>query len=58
MLLKIKNLGSDFMTITGGFLRHGETTMVEPWEVRVWANDPSKSIEIVEDEPKTKKKKK
>ena len=57
MLLRIKNLGSDFMTITGGFLRHNETTTVEPWEVRVWANDPTKHIEIV-DEPKTKKKKK
>lgn len=59
MLLKIKNLGSDFMTITGGFLPHDGITMIEPWEYRVWANDPSKNIEIITDEePKTKKKKK
>ena len=58
MLLKIKNLGSDFMTITGGFLPRGGVTMIEPWEYRVWANT-SKDIEIITDEePKAKKKKK
>ena len=59
MLLKIRNLGSDFMTITGGFLPRGGVTMIEPWEYRVWANDPSKNIEkVTDEEPKAKKKKK
>ena len=47
------------MTITGGFLPRGGVTMIEPWEYRVWANDPSKNIEkVTDEEPKAKKKKK
>lgn len=58
MLQKIRNLGSDFMTITGGFLPHGGTADIEAWELRVWRYDPSKNIEVVTEEPKTKKKRK
>lgn len=58
MLVKVKNLGNDFRTITAGVLPHNGITEIEPWEVRVWRHDPSKQIEIIEEEPKTKKKKK
>lgn len=56
-MLKIKNLGNSFRTITSGELPHDGVTMVETWEAHMWLNDCTKKIEII-DEPKTKKKKK
>lgn len=56
-MLKIRNLGNSFRTITSGELPHDGVTMVETWEAHMWLNDRTKKIEII-DEPKTKKKKK
>ena len=56
-MLKIKNLGNSFRTITSGELPNGGITEVEPWEAHLWLSDCTKKIEIIE-EPKTKKKRK
>lgn len=68
MLLKIKNHGNSFRTITSGELPAGGVTEVEAWEAHMWMNDCTKKIEIIEElvaeddtkneEPKEKKKKK
>ena len=68
MLLKIKNHGNSFRTITSGELPKDGVTMVQAWEAHFWMNDCTKKIEIIEDhiaddskkveEPKAKKKKK
>lgn len=59
MLLKIKNHGNSFRTITAGELPKDGTTMVEAWEAHMWISDCNKQIEIIDEEkPKTKKKKK
>lgn len=67
-MLKIKNHGNSFRTITSGELPNGGVTMVQRWEAHMWMNDCTKKIEIIDDhiadaskkveEPKTKKKKK
>lgn len=58
-MLKIKNLGNSFRTITSGELPKDGITLVEAWEAHMWMNDCTKNIEIIEEEkPKTKKKKK
>lgn len=67
-MLKIKNLGNSFRTITSGELPSGGVTEVETWEAHLWLSDCTKKIEIIDDhiaevskkveEPKTKKKKK
>lgn len=56
-MLKIKNLGNSFRTITSGELPSGGVTLVESWEAHMWLRDCTKKIEIIE-EPKTKKKRK
>lgn len=56
-MLKIRNLGNNFRTITSGELPTGGVAMVEAWEAHMWLNDCTKKIEII-NEPKTKKKKK
>lgn len=68
MLLKIRNHGNSFRTITSGELPKDGVTMIESWEAHMWLNDCTKKIEIIEEpvaevskkveEPKTKKKKK
>lgn len=67
-MLKIKNLGNSFRTITSGELPKGGVKEVENWEAHLWLNDCTKKIEIIEDhiaepskkveQPVTKKKKK
>lgn len=57
-MLKIKNHGNSFRTITSGELPKDGVTMVEPWEAHMWLNDCTKNIEIIEEQPTTKKKKK
>lgn len=58
-MLKIKNLGNSFRTITSGELPKDGITLVESWEAHMWMNDCTKNIKIIEEEkPKTKKKKK
>lgn len=49
MLLKIKNHGNSFRTITSGELPKDGVTMVEPWEAHMWMNDCTKNIEIIDD---------
>lgn len=63
-MLKIKNLGNSFRTITSGELSTGEITAVEPWEAHMLLKDSTKKIEIVGEEeapvqiiPNKKKKK-
>lgn len=56
-MLKIKNHGNSFRTITSGELPKDGVTMVETWEAHMWLNDCTKNIEIIE-ESKPKKKKK
>lgn len=68
MLLKIKNHGNSFRTITSGELPKDGVTLVQSWEANMWMNDCTKKIEIIDDhiaevskkveEPKAKKKKK
>ena len=50
MLLKVKNLGNSFRTITGENLPTGATTWVQPWEAFMWLKDETKHIQII-DEP-------
>ena len=50
MLLKIKNHGNSFRTITAGELPKDGATWVQPWEAYMWISDCTKKIEIV-DEP-------
>lgn len=50
MLLKIKNHGNSFRTITAGELPTGGVTWVQPWEAFMWLSDCTKKIEII-DEP-------
>lgn len=57
MLVKVKNNGNSFQTITSGQLNKGASTNIEAWEAKMWLADESKNIEII-DEPKSKKKKK
>lgn len=57
-MLKIKNHGNSFRTITSGELPKGGVTMVEAWEASMWLSDCTKNIEIIDEQPKTKKKKK
>lgn len=49
MLLKIKNHGNSFRTITSGELPTEGVTMVQSWEAYMWMNDCTKKIEIIED---------
>lgn len=57
-MLKVKNLGNSFRTITSGELPKDGTTMIAAWEAFMWLKN-GKQIEIIEEEkPKTKKKKK
>ena len=49
MLLKIKNHGNSFRTITSGELPKDGVTTVERWEAYMWMNDCTKNIEIIED---------
>ncbi len=65
MLLKIKNHGNSFRTITSGELPKDGVTWVEPWEAYMWLSDCTKKIEVIDEplenpteEPKKKKKKK
>jgi len=67
MLLKIKNHGNSFRTITGGVLPKDGVAIIEAWEAHMWIGRCGKDIEIIEEpvvekvkkeEPKTKKKKK
>lgn len=68
MLLKIKNHGNSFRTITSGVLPKDGVTIVESWEANMWLNDCTKNISIVcevkeenfapVEEPKPKRKKK
>lgn len=48
-MLKIKNLGNSFRTITSGELPHDGVTMVEAWEAHMWLNDCTKKIEIIDE---------
>ena len=57
-MLKVKNLGNSFRTITSGELPKDGITMIEAWEAFMWLKN-GKQIKIIEEEkPKTKKKKK
>ena len=65
MLLKIKNHGNSFRTITSGERPKDGVTWVEPWEAYMWLSDCTKKIEVIDEplenpteEPKKKKKKK
>ena len=65
MLLKIKNHGNSFRTITSGELPKDGVTWVEPWEAYMWLSDCTKKIEVIDEplenpteEPKKTKKKK
>jgi len=66
MLVKVRNKGNSFRTITSGELPTDGVTMIEQWEAHMWLGDCNKKIEIieetvaVEEKPaqKTKKKKK
>lgn len=49
MLVKVRNLGNSFRTITAGELKTGETVMLQPWEVKMWLKYPGISIEVVEE---------
>lgn len=49
MLLKIKNHGNSFRTITSGELPTGGVTRVEAWEANMWISDCTKKIEIIDD---------
>lgn len=49
MLLKIKNHGSSFRTITAGVLPTGGVALVEPWEASMWMGDCTKKIEIIDE---------
>ena len=64
-MLKIKNHGNSFRTITSGELPKDGVTYVEPWEAYMWLSDCTKNIEVIDEplenpteEPKKKKKKK
>lgn len=64
-MLKIKNHGNSFRTITSGELPKDGVTWVEPWEAYMWLSDCTKRIEVIDEplenpteEPKKKKKKK
>ena len=48
MLLKIKNHGNSFRTITSGELPKDGVTMVEAWEAHLWMGDCTKNIEIID----------
>lgn len=56
MLKRIRNLSDRFLTITGGFVEQGGETKVQPWEAKMWLKDPTKKIEIIEEEIKKKRK--
>jgi hypothetical protein len=49
MLVKVKNHGNSFRTITSGELPTGGVTMVESWEAIMWLNRCDKKIEIIDD---------
>ena len=59
--MKILNLGEDYATITGGFVKKGAVTEIEDWELPLMKGIGAK-VEIVVEEPETtetvKKKKK
>ena len=54
-LIKLKNLGNDFMTITGGFVRKGGVVSVREWEAKLWLK--TKNVEEVIEPTKSKKSK-
>ena len=54
--MQIINLGEDYATITGGFVKRGSTTKIEDWELPLIKNLGQK-VEVVE-EPITEVKKK
>lgn len=58
-MLKVKNLGNSFRTITSGELPKGGVATLEAWEVYMWLKN-GKQIELVNEveKPKSKKKKK
>lgn len=55
--MQIKNLGEDYATITGGFVKTGETTIIEKWELPLIEKLGHK-VEIIEEPVEVKKKKK
>ena len=57
-MLKVKNLGNSFRTITSGELPTDGITMIEAWEAFMWLKNGKQSEIIEEEKPKTKKKKK
>lgn len=55
--MQIVNLGEDYATITGGFVKRGSVTTIEDWELALIQKLGHK-IEIVEESVEVKKKKK
>lgn len=55
--MQIINLGDDYATITGGFVKKGAMTTIEEWELPLIKKLGHK-IEIIEEPVEVKKKKK
>lgn len=55
-LVKIKNLGNSFMTITGGWCEKGAIVSVREWEFKLLSKTRN-VVEVTEEPKKTKKSK-
>ena len=58
MRVKVRNKGNSFRTITSGELPTNGVTEIEQWEANVWLGDCTKSIEIIDEKPVEKPKRK
>ena len=49
-MLKVRNLGSKFCSITGGILDHGEIKTLDAWEVRMLIRMGTYDLQIILDD--------
>lgn len=48
-MLKVRNLGNKFTSITAGVIDHNEVKDMEVWEIRMLAKIPTYNLQIIMD---------
>ena len=46
-MLKVRNLGNRFCSITAGIMEHGAVKKMEVWEIRILVKLPTYKLQIV-----------
>jgi len=48
-MLKVRNLGSKFISITAGVIDHNEVKDMEIWEIKMLSRIPTYNLQIIMD---------